>query len=128
MHDSIVACSVDTLYNILFVDIAFFEEICRVKNTSNLDVCEWTGNEGVRTRELGYTVALNIRIGPKSARASEKQEEMTVNKRNMYVIKSDVATPDVPYGGSFFGRAIYIVARETSTTAHLSSRKRCCRC
>lgn len=42
-----------------------------------------------------FTLALNIRIGPKTARAKDVQEEITVQPGSLYVIKSEVSTPKV---------------------------------
>eukprot|EP00041_Stephanoeca_diplocostata_P021176 m.487824 g.487824 ORF g.487824 m.487824 type:complete len:1238 (+) comp21757_c0_seq5:321-4034(+) len=111
-HDSIVPCKVDTLYRILFCEREWLDEICRVKQTQDVSVGDWTGSEGTRARELGFTLALNIRIGPKTARAKDMQEEVTYQPGSLYVIKSEVSTPKVPYGESFFGRTYYILARD----------------
>eukprot|EP00038_Savillea_parva_P019605 m.28051 g.28051 ORF g.28051 m.28051 type:complete len:869 (+) comp4479_c0_seq1:119-2725(+) len=118
VHDSIVNRGVDELYHVLFVDDAWFRELCRLKQTTNLQIGPWEGEDGAKARTLEYTLSLNMRIGPKSTQANETQREIPSDP-GCRVVVTECRTPFVPYGSNFYGKNFFVLARESKYQTHL---------
>lgn len=119
VHDSIIDRDMQALYAALFEDEGWFRELCRLKKSSELQIGPWEGEPQRKARTLEYTLSLNMRIGPKSTRATESQREIASAQAGCRVVVTECRTPHVPYGSSFFGKNYFVLAQESNCRTHL---------
>lgn len=68
---TILPINVDNLFGLLFSKSKFFAEFHAIRKTTNMIYRDWvTGDDGVKTRTLNFTVAVTQAVGPKSSNVS----------------------------------------------------------
>lgn len=77
MHDgrqvlhTILPINVDSLMTLLFSKSKFFGEFHGMRKTTNMEYREWvSGDDGLKTRTINFTVAVTQAIGPKTCNVS----------------------------------------------------------
>lgn len=119
LHESIVPCSVDNLYRLIFQDTNWFLATSERRNVSEVEFGKWKQKGKHKERTVTYTLALDYAIGPKSAPAIEEQKLISMDHGKCYVLETDVRTPTVPYGQSFLCRSRYCLTRRGPGEAFL---------
>lgn len=85
-------------YDILSLSaLQLYDKVYKERSTTNVDIGEWTpGSDGLPTRQLAYTLALNYSFGPKSTRAEEVQRHACQALPGIYyVVDASVYTEKV---------------------------------
>lgn len=68
---TILPINVDSLMSLLFSKSKFFAEFHKMRKTTNMVYREWeTGDDGLKTRKMNFTVAVTQAIGPKTCNVS----------------------------------------------------------
>lgn len=104
MFEGELPCSVDRAHALIFGDgfSAFFRAFYHDRKTTHLGGEPWHVGERGRVRNIHYTLPLSNAIGPRSAGALELQAEEAAQPGVRYIMRTEVATPKVPYGDKFF--------------------------
>ncbi|XP_074653510.1 protein Aster-B-like isoform X2 [Tubulanus polymorphus] len=123
MIDEIFHINVDTMFNNLFTDSAFFREFYDIRKIFDLILNPWqdeTDANGDRNREITYTVTLNASFGPKVATTTEKQLYYSHSKPGViYVIDCETINGRIPYGDSFGILNRYCITRVNTLKCRL---------
>eukprot|EP00039_Didymoeca_costata_P014580 m.236870 g.236870 ORF g.236870 m.236870 type:complete len:824 (+) comp16054_c0_seq12:317-2788(+) len=121
---AIIPMPLDDLHDFLFGDSAkFFHAMCKRREFSCVEVGEWkveqNGQDARKQRILQYKVPLNVRLGPKSTKATETQFQSEGRPGRLYVVESSVQTPTLPYGTSFSVKMYWSMTCHSSTESKL---------
>lgn len=103
MVNRVVGVSIDQALKMLFSDSKFFNEFHLSRRTTDMVHSDWQDHEAGKIRQVTYTLALNLSVGPKTAQTTETQiMHKCSNPGKMYCIEVDAITTGVPYCDAFF--------------------------
>ncbi|MGH0159226.1 UNVERIFIED_CONTAM: hypothetical protein FKN15_069521 [Acipenser sinensis] len=102
--NAVYRISVDRLYELLFTDPPFLQDLFEQRRFTDLALNDWQqDNSGISSRVLSYTIAINNPLGPKTAPVVETQTLYKSSQKNeCYVIDSEVITHGIPYQDYFY--------------------------
>uniref|UniRef100_T1J6N1 VASt domain-containing protein n=1 Tax=Strigamia maritima TaxID=126957 RepID=T1J6N1_STRMM len=93
----------DQVFNMLFTESKFYSEFLKTRKTMDLVQSPWLEANGVKTRQITYTLTLGLAMGPKTAQTSEKQTILRETKPGfVYIIEVEAVTMGVPYSDTFY--------------------------
>ncbi|XP_076334075.1 protein Aster-B-like [Tachypleus tridentatus] len=119
--NSIFNLSVDKLFSLIFNGSKFYQEFQKNRQTTDIVESDWEPcrETGEKTRQVKYTVALNISVA-KSANVTETQKLTKLSKEGVvYVVMCEVSNAGVPYSDSFYVMATYCLTRITKGKSQL---------
>ncbi|XP_058865108.1 protein Aster-A-like isoform X2 [Acipenser ruthenus] len=102
--NAVYRISVDRLYELLFTDPPFLQDLFEQRRFTDLALNDWQqDNSGTSSRVLSYTIAINNPLGPKTAPVVETQTLYKSSQKNeCYVVDSEVITHGIPYQDYFY--------------------------
>lgn len=120
---SVYNIPVEKLFDLLFTDTSFIQNVHLSKRNSNLAVSPWqddTNGTGNRHRTISYTVSLNYTIGPKSSHTFEKQTLYKLSKvGSLYMLDTECSMAGIPYADAFLVVNRFCISRVTHHKSRL---------
>ncbi|XP_066575242.1 protein Aster-A isoform X2 [Amia ocellicauda] len=119
--NAVYRIGVDRMYELLFTDTHFIQDLFEQRRFTDLTVNEWnTENSGNSSRVLSYTIAINNPLGPKTAPVVETQTlYKSSQKSECYVVDSEVLTQGIPYQDYFYTVHRYCLTSVTRNKCRL---------
>ena len=95
---------VSELRRLIYSNDNFYFNFQKERGTTELDIGDWEDDQerGAKVREVGYNMALNNPVGPKSCQVKETQvlKEMSAEVK-MFSVDTEADNSGVPYADSF---------------------------
>nr|XP_043898359.1 protein Aster-B-like isoform X1 [Solea senegalensis] len=112
---------VDKMYELLFTESEFIRDFRTQRGFSDLVYHPWTKEQdGNKTRDVMYTVALSNPLAPKMATVTETQTLYKASHANgCYIIDAEVIAHDVPYHDYFYTLNRYMLTRVAKNKSRL---------
>ncbi|KAI6652287.1 GRAM domain-containing protein 1B-like [Oopsacas minuta] len=104
------------LFNLLFMEGQFMDEVMRERKGSECDYGNWEINPlGGKLRQLRYRLALNYSIGPRSCINTEEQVMSPSTQQDIvYLIDVLIRNYSIPYCDNFHVITRYLIVRTGS--------------
>eukprot|EP00123_Amoebidium_parasiticum_P009207 comp19326_c1_seq1/m.22228 comp19326_c1_seq1/g.22228 ORF comp19326_c1_seq1/g.22228 comp19326_c1_seq1/m.22228 type:complete len:335 (-) comp19326_c1_seq1:152-1156(-) len=100
LYSHVFPVGVNRLYHLMWEDVELRNAFLTKRECSDIQCQPWADVEGIKTRQLTYTMPLNQPIGPKTTRSIETQKILKDSKL-VKVVETVSDTPDVPFGTHF---------------------------
>ncbi|XP_039626610.1 protein Aster-A isoform X4 [Polypterus senegalus] len=112
---------VDKLFELLFTDPHFIQDLFKQRNMTELAVNEWQqDNSGSSSRIISYNIGINKPVGPKTAPSIETQTLCRGSEKGKcYVIDAEVVMQGIPYQDYFYTVHRYCLTSVTRSKCRL---------
>ncbi|XP_051776765.1 protein Aster-A isoform X4 [Erpetoichthys calabaricus] len=112
---------VDKLFELLFTDPHFMQDLFKQRNMTELTVNEWQqDNSGSSSRVISYNIGINKPVGPKTAPSIETQTLCRGSEKGKsYVIDAEVVMQGIPYQDYFYTVHRYCLTSVTRSKCRL---------
>ncbi|GFO33639.1 gram domain-containing protein 1b-like [Plakobranchus ocellatus] len=113
--DEVFNLNIDSIFECLFTDSAFFRSFVASRKTFDLSLPDWEeelDEQGNKVRNITYTLTLNNSIGPKISPSTEKQICYAMSRPGrIYHVDCECCNGGIPYSESFYVLLRYCLTR-----------------
>ncbi|GFS26913.1 GRAM domain-containing protein 1B-like [Elysia marginata] len=117
--DEVFNLNIDSVFECLFTDSAFFRAFVGSRKTFDLSLPDWEeelDENGNKNRNITYTLTLNNSIGPKISPSTEKQICYAMSRPGrIYHVDCECCNGGIPYAESFYVLLRYCLTRVSKT-------------